>query len=272
MRVRMVALALGLGAVGAAQASDYHINNGTCGYTTDYDVRVNSNGVFFDNSAAKPSSVYMHDGQLVVDGKSIKVSDADAERLRTYEQGVREMLPEVASIAREGVDIGFTAMRAVTVTFAENDSDRRKFAAKLEASRAKALQQIDDNLGKGVWKREAFGEAMGETMGETVAQLASTVAASAVTAALTGDQSKVAALEARADSLDKTVNKEVEARADKLDARAQALCPRFESMAKTQDQFQFRLNDGSKLQLITYDKDSDSRRTKEGKAAKVASR
>lgn len=274
MRVKLTALALaaGLSFGTAAQAHEMHLNSGTCGYVTDYDVRVNSNGVFFDSNEVKPSSVYMQDGKLVVDGKSIPVNDADAQRLRDYESSVRKAMPEIAAITREGVDIGFTALRAVTVTFAESDSERRKYVAKLEASRDKAMAEIDDGLGKGVWKRDAFGEALGETMGSTIADLASQVAVKAVAAALTGDEGKVASLEARADSLDKTIDKEIDARADKLDARALALCPRFQSMAQTQQQFQFRLADGSRLQLIRYDKDNDNRRSTEGKPSKVASR
>ncbi|TBR36800.1 MULTISPECIES: DUF2884 family protein [Dyella] len=272
MKLTVLALAAGLSFGATAQAKDVHINDGTCGYTTNYDVRVNSNGVFFDNKDAKPASVYMHDGKLVVDGKSIAVTDDDAQRLRNYENGVRQMLPEVTVIAREGVDIGFTAMRTVLATFSENEGDRRKYTSKLEASRNKALTEIDNTLAKGVWNRESFGDAMGEAMGSTIADLASTVAANAVAAALTGDQSKVAALEARANSLDKSVNKEIEARADKLSVRADALCPRIEAMAQTQQQFQFRLSDGSRLQLITYNKDNDYRHSTEGKPAKVASR
>jgi len=98
----------------------------------------------------------------------------------------------------------------------------------------------------------------------------SKVTASAVTAALSGDQSKVAALEARADSLDKSIDKEIDARADRLSERAKALCPRLQALDQLQQQFQFRLADGSRLQLVTYDKDND--KTPAKKQPDVASR
>lgn len=278
MRNTLSALVLAMGmAFGAtAQAHDMHINNGSCGYKTDYDVRVDSTGIYFDRTTAAPNHVFMHDGQLKVEGRAIQVSAADADRLRTYEKGVRDLMPEVASIAREGVDIGFTAMRAITTTFAQDESQRRRLMVRLEDNRARALTQIDNTIGKGVWKKDSFdedfGDSVGDTVGDAVSELVSSITEGAVKAALTGDQSKVAALEARANSLDATIKKEVDSRAHKLDARAEALCPRLQAMDQLQQQFQFRLADGSRLQLMTYDKDSDDNRTKDGKRPNVASR
>ena len=263
-------LALGLAMALPAQARDIHIDNDSCGYRTPYDVRVDASGIRFQQEGGKPAEVFMHDGQLRADGRDVAVSATDAARLRQYESNVRALLPEVAGIAREGVDVGYAAMRTVLMTFAEGDSERRKLTDRLDRRHAQALAEIDSSLGRGIWKHGEVSEALTDSVQETVGDLVGKVTASAVTAALSGDQSKVAALEARADSLDKSIDREINTRADHLSERAKALCPRLQALDQLQQQFQFRLADGSRLQLVTYDKDND--KTPASKQPDVASR
>lgn len=253
------ATAAALVACGAAQARDISIHDGQCGYATDYDVSVTTAGIGFSRDTGHPGKVFMHDGHLRVDGHDMTVSADDATRLRQYEQHVRDLMPEVAAIAREGVNIGFAAMRTVMMTFAENDSDRHTMVDKLDRNHRAALADMDNTLGKGEWKPHALDDALENGIESSVADLVGKVTGEAVTAALSGDESKVAALEARAQSLDKTIDKEIDKRADELDKRTDALCPRLSSLDELQRQFQFRLQDGSRLQLLTH-KETDNKK------------
>lgn len=259
MRKTLTLLTLAVGmAIGAqAQARGLHFDNDQCGFTTNYDVRVNADGIAFDRESGKPARVFMYDGQLRVDGKRVALSDADAGRLRQYEGRVRDLLPEVAGIVREGLDIGFSAMTAVAATFAENGEERTRLLDRLNRNHAAALRQVDQGIGSGVWKQGEMANVIEEGVQSAVSDMVGTVTANAVKAALSGDEAKVAALEARADSLDKTIDREVDARADKLGERAQALCPRLTELEQLQQQLQFRLDDGSRLQLLSREKDHD---------------
>jgi Protein of unknown function (DUF2884) len=247
------ALAAGVAFGGAAQARDIHFGDGNCGYSTDYDLHVTPSGIDFHRDSGQPGSVFMHDGHLRVDGRDVAVSSEDAARLRDYEAQVRLLLPEVAGIAREGVNIGFAAMRTVLLTFAENNDERQDMVGRLDQNHRQALARIDEGLGKGVWKQHDMDEVIEGSIQESVSDLVSKVTGAAVKAALSGDQSKVAALEARANSLDATIDKEVNGRANELDKRAEALCPRLSSLDQLQQQMQFRLQDGSRLKLLTHD-------------------
>lgn len=253
----LLTLVVGMTLGAQVQAHGLHINNDQCGFTTNYDVRVNASGIAFDREDGKPASISMHDGRLRVDGKQVALSDADAERVRQYEGQVRALLPEVAGIVREGLDIGFSAMTTVATTFAENGEERERLLGRLNRNHAAALRQIDQGIGSGVWKRHEMADVIKEGVEGTVSEMVGTVTANAVKAALSGDQSKVAALEARADSLDKSIDKEVDARADKLGQRARALCPRLTALEQLQQQLQFRLGDGSRLQLMSREKKHD---------------
>lgn len=253
----LLTLAIGVAFGAQAQAHERHVHMDRCNFSTDYDVRVTDAGIAFSRDDGKPASVFMHDGQLRVEGRDTAVSAADAERLRRYESTVRGLLPEIAGIAREGLDIGFAAMTTVATTFAEDGDERQRLLVKLNHDRAAAMQRIDNGIGAGVWTHNDMEDVIEDGVEGAVSELVSTVTAGAVKAALSGDQSKIAALEARADSLDKTIDEQVDARADKLDERAEALCPKLATLDQLQRQFEFRLADGSALQLIDRPHDHD---------------
>jgi hypothetical protein len=255
----LLTLAVGMAFGVQAQAHGLHVDNDQCGFTTNYDVRANADGIAFEREDRQPASIFMHDGRLRVDGKQVALSDADAVRLRRYEGQVRELLPEVAGIVREGLDIGFSAMTTVATTFAENGEERGQLLDRLNRKHAAALEQVDQGIGSGVWKQHDVAGVIEEGVQSAVSEMAGTVTANAVKAALSGDEAKVAALQARADSLEKTIDREVDARADRLGERAQALCPRLTELERLQQQFQFRLGDGSRLQLLSRENKHDDK-------------
>jgi hypothetical protein len=246
------ALACGMALGVPAQAHGLHVNDHECSFGTDYDVMVKPDGITFERQDGTPESVFMHDGALRIDGRDVAVSAGDARRLREYEGQVRSLLPEVASIAREGVDIGFDALATVVASFADDPAERSRLVAELNEQHKQALARVDEGLGHGVWRKEGFEDLMEDQVGGAVSTLVGTVTAKAVKAALSGDESQVAALEARADSLDKSIDKEVDARADKLGERAEALCPRMQRLDELQQAFEFRLKDGSRLALVDH--------------------
>jgi hypothetical protein len=253
MRTTMLAcvFAASVAMGGAAQANDLQVHGDHCGYSTDYDVQVTPDGIGFHRDSGKPGDVFMHDGHLRVDGREMAVSADDTGRLRDYEQQVRALLPEVAAVAREGINIGYAAMRTVMLTFADDASDRQAMIDRLDRNRQLALARIDSSLGKGEWRPHELDDAMEQTVQTSAADLAGKLAGSAVTAALSGDERKVAALKARADSLDASIDREVNARSHELDKRVDALCPRLSELEKLQQQMQLRMADGSRLQLLT---------------------
>jgi hypothetical protein len=76
------------------------------------------------------------------------------------------------------------------------------------------------------------------------------VTAQAVKAAFTGDATAAAELEARADGIEKSIERAVEKRSAELEARAKGLCPRLRTLERMQSDLGVRLADGSRLDLI----------------------
>ncbi len=75
-------------------------------------------------------------------------------------------------------------------------------------------------------------------------------------AALSGDQSQVASLEARVQSLDHSIEQAVEVPAERLGKGVNALCPRLVELDQLQPQLDFGLSDGSPLSLMTLKQES----------------
>jgi cysteinyl-tRNA synthetase len=252
-------LIAGLVAASGSHATGNHDHHMQCDYNSDYDVQVQARGIAFTRNGEHAADVFMHDGQLRVDGHVVAVSSDDAIRLREYEQQVRDLVPVMAAIARDGVDIGYTALTTVVATLDDNGDDRTRMLQSLHDRRIEALQQVDETLGRGVWRAGDEDELFSNNLEKTVSDLVGRITGNAVSDALSGDSTRLAALEARAGALNATLDKAVKAPAEKLGQRAEALCPRLSTLNQLQQQFQFRLADGERLQLLSTDMDSSNK-------------
>jgi hypothetical protein len=241
---------LSLAMAGAAQATDGHTHHLSCSYTSDYDLQIKPNGIAFTRSSGHPGDVFIHDGTLRVDGNDVAVSGADAARLREYEHELRDLLPAVAGIARDGVDIGYSALTTVVATLADNGDERTRLLRELRDRHDEVMRHIDGTVGQGKWDAGDEGDMFGGPLQKTVADLVSNVTGDVVRDALSGDSNRLASLQARTDALDASINKAVDVPAEKLGQRAEALCPHLGHLQQLQQQFQFRLPSGERLQLI----------------------
>jgi DUF2884 family protein len=250
MRYPLIALTVAIG-LAAAPVTRAGFTSDTCrhDYSTPFDVDVTAAGLSFHRTDGKPAGVFLRDGALSVDGKDVKVSKADADALRRYEAGVRKLMPEVASIAREAVSMGYSAMTSVTMTFAEG-GQRAEILAKLKRKQTESLRAIDEGIGAGHWSGDRMTETFAGSVSDGIGELVGSVTSSAVTAALSGDTTKVAALQARAESLDKTINSEMNRRSKTLEARAETICPQLNELADLQRGWGVRLPDGKPLELM----------------------
>ena len=253
--VILVAMVGGLAATCGAQAADTHASF-QCTYNTQYDVQIKPDGIAFTRDHGTPGDVFMHNGQLRVDGRDVAMSSADATRLRDYERQVRELVPTIAAIARDGVNIGYSALSTVVATFAENSDERLRYQQALHEKEVVALQLIENGLDKGVWKSDDDDRAFGADMQQTVADMTADVMRNVVADALSGDSSRMASLQARTGSLENSLQKALAEPAQQLAQRAQEVCPRLTDLDRLQQQFQFRLAHGERLQLLSSDTDS----------------
>jgi hypothetical protein len=247
-----VGLALGL----QTQAAEIHVHGDQCGYDSNYDVRVTPAGIDFSRSGAQPAQVFMHDGTLRVDGQPVAVSADDALRLRRYEADMRILLPEMAGIAHEAVGIAFDALATVAATLGGSQHHRDALVRQLNRSRMDAMRGMAADIDADHWSQQDFADAIEQPITAASNQLASALTRSVMWSLFTGRASE---LEARADTVDQSMEKEMKARSGQLEARAKAICPRLAELNDLQRQFRFRLADGQPLQLLTDNRDRKGR-------------
>lgn len=257
--IAALVMAIGLALGTQASADGFHVHGDIdghhCGFDTNYDVLAKPDGLAFTRDNGHPSRVFMHDGQLRIDGHPVDVSAADAARLRQYEQNVRTLLPEMAGIAQEAMGIAFDSLTTVAATFGGNADDRDRLVRKLNQTHRDALLKLRDGSGDDHWNEQALEQAIEVPVESAADELASTISGQVLASLVTGKSSE---LEARANSLDASLDKEMKMRSGKLEARANLLCPKFTELEQLQERFEFRLANGSKLKLLTREHDEDT--------------
>jgi len=246
--VATLVFAIGLALGAQTQAAEVHVHAEQCGYNSNYDVRVTPAGINFSRSGAQPNEVFMHDGALRVDGRPVTVSADDGVRLRSYEADMRSLLPEMAGIAHEAVGIAFDALATVAATLGGSRHHRDALVRQLNQSRMEALRGMEADINADHWSQQDFTDAIDQPVTAASNQLASALTRSVMWSLFTGRASE---LEARADTVDQSMEKEMKARSGRLEARAKAICPRLAELNELQQQFQFRLAGGQPLQLLT---------------------
>ncbi|WP_426700074.1 DUF2884 family protein [Rhodanobacter sp. Col0626] len=231
-----------VGAVHADAKKTPDLSSQECGFSTPYNVQVDNDGVLLYRRDGLPMEIFFHDGKLSIDHKMQSVDAADEMRLRKMEEETRALIPQVAGIARDSVDITFDALTAVTR--AMTASERK--AGKVERHREHMLNDIDDSLGKGRWDQHGFGEKFETDIAQAAEEAAHSISRSALWAVFTG---RAGRLDKRADGVDQEVDRLVEARSAELQHRALALCTRVTTLRQLQDALEYRYENAPLVML-----------------------
>jgi cell fate (sporulation/competence/biofilm development) regulator YmcA (YheA/YmcA/DUF963 family) len=252
MKATLLALALGA-TVPAAAFAHSHIHVGDCGVHSDYSLSVKPDRLVFTKKSGTPADVVIADGTLTVDGKSIAVDAADAKRLRDAEHEVRALIPEIKDIARAAVAIAFDAVGQVAAAFS-HDADRARASAERIAKLGREIdRKIAETDSFDHWQDADIDQLVDTTVSAVVPEIIGNVTAEALKVAFTGDEAAAAELEARANGIEKSVDRAVEKQAAALEGRVDALCPRLRALEKVENDLDVRLADGSRLNLVRVD-------------------
>lgn len=241
--MRRAALFLALASLaGAAHAGDL-----SCNIHSDYDVEIDDDRVSFSREdATTPTRIDLEDGLLTIDGRRAVLSKEDEKRLARMLGKTRVLAPEVVSVALDAVDIAFLAMSEVAVGLLDDSDDTL-------ARLADARKRIESDLRArplGTFDDQHHADLIGNAVSELVPALVADVVQSALVAAFTGDTAKAEALEARAAKIEREVERRIEPRARALEKRAQALCERMAEIDALEEDLDFRLPDGRRLELL----------------------
>ena len=221
-----------------AQARDF-----SCNVESDYDLSINDRSVILTRDSGTPKWIVIRQDRLFVDDRWVQLGPEDRKRIAAFEKGAREVMPLASAIGRDAAEIAFTALGEVAAGFSDDPASTR-------ARMAKARQQIDARLARSVsptrFNGDALGEGIGEVVGEVLPTLIGDIVGGAVRAALTGDTSRLQAME----GLDKKIEAQVEPRARELERHADQLCLRMLALDELDNSLAYRLPDGTRLNML----------------------
>lgn len=252
MKRLLLAAALGLSLSTAAFAGNRGHTLEGCGIDSNYSVSFEQGGLLFVREEGKPARVLMNKGRLQIDGRDIALSDTDRTRVAEFEATVRALVPQAKAIARDAVDIAYTAVSEVAATFsqtADNAATRRR----LEDLRDEFKLSLNDSFDRRPWSNEQFETLFEKAMADLMPVIIGEVAGTAIAIALSGDEAKAAELERRTSKLEHDIEKRIDTQTAQLASRVAALCPMVFRLDSIESSLELRLEGGGKLDLFALE-------------------
>lgn len=240
----------------AATPLAYGRSFNSCDVESAFDLTLHPNRLELTREDASPKRVEFVDGRLWLDNREQRLSAEDRARVLRFEAEVRALAPRVRTVALEGVAIAVDAIGLV-ITHLGGDS------AKLDALRLELTQHARDwerrirsAHSTRDWGKEGDAAFAAKLVAQMAPAIAGEMAASAVRAALSGDEVKLKAIEARAEGLEKEIERRIEARADRLEVAAKALCPSIRELDRIDNALAIRTAGNRRLNLVEIDREN----------------
>ena len=142
----------------------------------------------------------------------------------------------------------------VSAAFAKDGQAARSSAEHIARSAQALDRRIDGTDTFSSWQDADVDKLVEGVVGTLVSEIVGNVAGQAISVALSGDEKAAAELEARANGIEKNVDRIVAKRAKALEARADGVCARLSTLARIESDLDLRLADGHRLQLVSMDR------------------
>ncbi|GAE60002.1 hypothetical protein XPN_1908 [Xanthomonas arboricola pv. pruni MAFF 301427] len=143
-----------------AQQTDKHdaprhraqVSSQQCGLGTSFNVLADDGGIWLYRDSDWPREIFFHGGELSIDHKLQQTSTADARRLWEMEQRTRALMPQVAGIAYQVIDLSYDALGGVIEVMTGSALNARK----IERLRKRARAYVDGTPGQGALGAEGL--------------------------------------------------------------------------------------------------------------------
>jgi hypothetical protein len=226
-----------------------------CDITSDWSVRTHRRAFVFARKDHSPGEIGIGGGRLFVDGKEATLVAADQARVARLEQEMNALVPQLREIVVQAVDIAFDALvevaRGLGSDPGDTVADLQRAQKKLHAHMdAQPLSALDG---------DAIGEAIAPVMSEFVPEIIGGAVKGALKAAF-GGAGSAAEFEQRMQKMERQLDTKVEARAKDLEPLADAMCQRLQTIDRIDDELEYRLPDGARLDLLRVRRDDESMR------------
>jgi hypothetical protein len=246
MKRLLLAATLALTVATGAQAGNRNLSS--CGLESKYDVVLDRSGLQFSREDGKPGRIVMNKGSLTIDGREVSISEADRARIAEYEAVVRALVPQAKGIARDAVDIAYTAVSEVAAAFSPT-ADSGATRQRLGVLRDEFKQRVDDSFEKRPWSEDEFDNAVEQAMTDLMPVILGELVGSAISIALSGDEARAKELEQRAEKIERDIERRIDTQTAQLAARVATLCPMMAKLDTIESALDVRV-DGTRINLF----------------------
>lgn len=234
-KLKVIAGALSLALMSTplqAHDSDHesHNNNdkSSCNFNLEYDFEIKDSEITFSNDAG--SKIFINqDNQLFVNDSQQSLDESQQQLVDNYADGVRDLVPEITTIAIEGVNLGVkAAAMALSSLLGDSSPEFDHFTDKVNELAASITLKLNSSDFSTKTIEDSFDDEFEKeielVVEEAMAEIAPIIMAQMVTAAMSGDDSSISELEMRTENLEYDIKSFVEPQAEALEARAEELC------------------------------------------------
>lgn len=246
--VSLIAIALAL-CVPPAFAS-LSFDTDRCDVSSNYSTRFDARQISFANDTTKRVVRLLPGGLIEVDGHPMTLDAKDRAHAAELEHAIRALIPDAKALAVEAVGIAFEAVGHVSTAFASDAHQARESALRIARTAEELKRSINARDDWGPKSEHEVSQLIEGAVGSLIGEMVGNITAQAIRVALSGDESAVAELEARAESIEKNVDKAIGKHGKELEARADALCQRVHDLDRIESKISARLPDGSAFDLI----------------------
>ena len=250
--VSLTALALALSLNPAI--ARINIDSDHCDVDSKYSTRFDAQQITFTNDETHRVVRLLAGGVIEVDGHALALNANDRAHAAELEQAIRAIVPEAKKLAADAIAIAFEAVGHVSTAFASDAHEARQSAERIARSADELKRSINARDDWGPKSEREISQLIEGSVGSLIGEMVGNITAQAIKTALSGDEAAVAELEARADSIEKNVEKAVGRHAKELEARADDLCKRAHELDRIESQISARLPDGSALDLVEVER------------------
>jgi len=208
-----------------------NLDNAQCNFDFGYHLKMKNSSITFTDENGKEINIDQ-DNNLRIDGSRQNLNSNQQALINDYADGIRVLIPEFRSLAVEAVNIGVTAAgMALSTLLGEDDPDFSRFNSKI----TEIANVVTDKINADNFDND-FDSELGAVIEDAVEEITPRLMAKVMTAALSGDESGISDIEARAKNLERDIETFVEPQAEALEARAEELCSSIDELDRIEDQ------------------------------------
>jgi len=205
-----------------------------------------------------------NENQLFVEGREIELNHEQQQLIKQFSLGIRDQIPEIVSIAIEGVDIGLKAVnKAIGSLTGENSASQQKIQTKFDELKWRIRTRFNQSANNYYIAPQDFADFDDIFTGEFEQEIEEIISDSigtillAVGEAMIGDntnssggEQRISTFDERMETMGKDLELEISASANALEKKAEQFCLKLTELDKVESKIQRSINQLSQFNLI----------------------